>query len=344
VHLGSGLGLAYTKHLVEIHGGEIDIQSELHKGTTCSITIPITREAYDTNAVVEMRPESHKFQFTQREIEDSKAMYIAGNKATGLIKHNEETPTILVVEDNEELNEYLVGYFNQEYNVIRAFDGKSGLDMVRNKLPDIIISDLMMPKLGGIEMCKMVKTDLKTSHIPVIILTAKAGIENEKEGLETGAEEFVLKPFNIELLKLRVDNILRNKSQWIEKFKSDDSTETWKELSNKLDKEFLEKGIAIVKSNIDNSEFTVAQFAMDMGMSRSSLFSKLKSITNQSTSEFIRNIRLKKAATLIKTGRYSITEVVFLTGFSDPKYFRTCFKKLYDKTPSEYLNDFKVKS
>ena len=199
----------------------------------------------------------------------------------------------------------------------------------------------MMPKMNGIEMCKKIKSDLSTSHIPVIILTAKAGIENEKEGLETGADEFVLKPFNVEILKLRVENILKTKQVWIEKFKTKSSSASWKELSNKLDQDFLEKSLKIIKKNLDNPDFSVEKFSLEIGISRSSLFNKLKSITGQSTSEFIRTIRLKKAVNLMKSGKYSITEVIFMVGFSDPKYFRTCFKKLFDKTPSEYLSSFK---
>jgi YesN/AraC family two-component response regulator len=186
-------------------------------------------------------------------------------------------------------------------------------------------------------MCKIIKRDVNTSHIPVIILTAKSGIENEKEGLETGADEFLLKPFDVDVLKLRLNNILRTKQQWIHKFKTNSGSKHWKELSNKLDQKFIEKSIAIVKKNLDNPTFSVEQFALDIGMSRSSLFLKLKSITGQSSSKFIRTIRINNAAKLINSEKYSISDIIYMVGFSDPKYFRTCFKKQFGMRPSEYL-------
>ena len=166
-------------------------------------------------------------------------------------------------------------------------------------------------------------------------------MENEKEGLETGADEFILKPFNIEVLKLRLDNILRTKQQWIQSFRTNMNSKSWKELSSKLDQKFIEKSINIIKNNLDNTEFSVENFALEIGMSRSSLFLKLKSITGQSTSEFIRTNRINKAAKIIETRRYSITEIIYMVGFSDPKYFRTCFKKHFGCIPSNYLSSFK---
>jgi YesN/AraC family two-component response regulator len=199
----------------------------------------------------------------------------------------------------------------------------------------------MMPKMDGIEMCKKIKKNIHTSHIPVIILTAKSGLENEKEGLETGADEFVLKPFNIEILKLRIENILRTKQQWIQRFQTDINIKTFTKLSNKLDQQFLEKAIEIIKKNIDNPEFTVETFSSEIAMSRSALFKKLKSITGQSTTEFIRSIKLKKAIKFLKSSKYSITEVIFMVGFSDPKYFRTCFKKQFGVSPSQFVKSLK---
>ena len=225
-----------------------------------------------------------------------------------------------------------------------ANNGLKGLELTKTKAPDIIISDLMMPKMSGIEMCKIIKTDINTSHIPVIILTAKTGIENEKEGLETGADEYVLKPFDIEILKLRLNNILRTKQQWIQKFKLKSSAKTWRELSNKLDQKFIKKSIEIVQKNMDNANFSVEQFALDIGMSRSALFLKIKSITGQSSSEFIRTIRINNAAKLIESRRYSISEIIYMVGFSDPKYFRTCFKKQFGTLPSEYVKKILQKS
>jgi signal transduction histidine kinase/ligand-binding sensor domain-containing protein/DNA-binding response OmpR family regulator len=342
IQTGSGLGLAYTKRLVEIHKGNISIESTLDKGTTCSITIPISKIEYEEDSILEVQPKQYDFRFVKNEIKDFKGILSESANIIKPIKHKKDTEIILVVEDNKDLREYLIEYFQNFYKVLSAPNGEEGLRMALDMSPDLIISDLMMPRMTGIEMCKKIKSDLTTSHIPVIILTAKGGIENEKEGLETGADEFVLKPFNMEVLRLRVYNILQTKKQWAEKFKTKPTSSSWKDLSSKLDKEFLKKCLGVIKKNIDNPNYSVEKFALDMGMSRSALFNKIKSITGESTTEFIRTIRIKRAVTLIKSGRYSITEVVFMVGFSDPKYFRTCFKKQFKKTPSEFLKSFKA--
>ena len=343
IHEGSGLGLAYIKHLVEIHKGEINIESEFHKGTTCTVTIPISKTVYSNNSIIELQPQKYDFKYTKIGVDVIKENQLIPKKSIKSVKeHSKETPLLLIVEDNRELQDYLVTFFSHDYRILTANNGKEGLEQAIKNIPNIIISDLMMPEMNGIEMCKKLKTDINTSHIPILILTARAGLENEKEGLETGADEFILKPFNIEVLKLRLDNILRTKQQWIQKFRTNSNSKSWKELSNKLDQKFIEKSINIIKKNVDNTEFSVEKFALEIGMSRSALFLKLKSITGQSTSEFIRTIRLNKSAKLIKSGKYSITEVIYMVGFSDPKYFRTCFKKHFGCTPSSYLSNFKT--
>ena len=343
INEGSGLGLAYIKHLVEIHKGEINIQSEFHKGTTCTVIIPISKTAYSNNSIIELQPQKYDFKYTKIGVDVIKENQLIPKKTNKSAKdHSKDTPLLLIVEDNRELQDYLVTFFSYDYRILTANNGKEGLEQAIKNIPSIIISDLMMPEMNGIEMCKKLKTDINTSHIPILILTAKAGLENEKEGLETGADEFILKPFNIEVLKLRLDNILRTKEQWIQKFRTNSSSNSWKELSSKLDQKFIEKSINIIKKNLDNTEFSVENFALEIGMSRSSLFLKLKSITGQSTSEFIRTNRLNRAAKLIESGKYSITEIIYMVGFSDPKYFRTCFKKHFGCTPSSYLSSFKT--
>jgi len=338
LNMGSGLGLAYTKQLVEIHKGEIKIESKIHEGTTCTIKIPVSRSAYEENSILESQFNNHDFKYTKKEIED-----LMGLEAEEDTSEEEEVnkdanaPKLLIVEDNKELQNYMYNYFKATYHVLVADNGKTGQELALKHSPDVIISDLMMPVMDGIEMCKRVKADINTSHIPVIILTAKAGIENEKEGLETGADEFVLKPFHIEILKLRVENILKSRRKWMKKYRKNTDIEPVQGLTNSLDQKFLEKAVSIVKDNMDNPDFSVENFASEIAMSRSALFKKLKSITGMSTSEFIRSIRIKRAAKHLRSGEYSVTEVIFMVGFSDPKYFRTCFKKQFGKNPSEYI-------
>ena len=335
---GSGLGLAYIKRLIKIHKGKIDIESELNKGTTCTVTIPINKDAFTKDSIIEQRPQKYNFDYSKVGVNILKESQLIRNKLTeNNTEHSVEVPLLLIVEDNKELREYMIDFLNNDFRVLTANNGKEGLDLAIKKTPDVIISDLMMPVMDGVEMCKIIKTNINTSHIPVIILTAKSGVENEKEGLETGADEYILKPFDVDLLKLRLNNILRTKQQWIHKFKTNSGSKHWKELSNKLDQKFIEKSIAIVKKNLDNPTFSVEQFALDIGMSRSSLFLKLKSITGQSSSKFIRTIRINNAAKLINSEKYSISDIIYMVGFSDPKYFRTCFKKQFGMRPSEYL-------
>ena len=335
---GSGLGLAYIKHLVKIHNGEINIKSKLHEGTTCTVTIPISKTAYLKSSIIELQPQKYNFNYSTTGVNVLKeSQLLRGKLVENITEHSTETPLILIVEDNRELRDYMVDFLSNDFRVLTANNGKEGLDLAIKNIPNIIICDLMMPIMDGIEMCKTLKTDVNTSHIPVIILTAKSGIENEKEGLETGADEYLLKPFDVDLLKLRLNNILRTKQQWIQKFKTNSSSKPWKELSNKLDQKFIEKSIEIVKKNLDNANFSVEQFALEIGMSRSALFLKLKSVTGQSSSEFIRTIRINNAAKLIRSMKYSISEIIYMVGFSDPKYFRTCFKKQFGMRPSEYL-------
>ena len=335
---GSGLGLAYIKHLVKIHNGEIDIKSKLHKGTTCTVTIPISKTAYLKSSIIELQPQKYNFNYSTTGVNVLKeSELLRGKLVENITEHSTETPLILIVEDNRELRDYMVDFLSNDFRVLTANNGKEGLDLAIKNIPNIIICDLMMPIMDGIEMCKTLKTNVNTSHIPVIILTAKSGIENEKEGLETGADEYLLKPFDVDLLKLRLNNILRTKQQWIQKFKTNSSSKPWEELSNKLDQKFIEKSIEIVKKNLDNANFSVEQFALEIGMSRSALFLKLKSVTGQSSSEFIRTIRINNAAKLIRSMKYSISEIIYMVGFSDPKYFRTCFKKQFGMRPSEYL-------
>jgi len=339
--LGTGLGLAYVKHLIEIHKGTISIDSELHEGTTCKIVFPIDKAAFESSSVLDHNPQRYDFNYTKIGVE-----VIQENMVPNFLKlqppiYSDKTPSILIVEDNLELLEYLKTFLEPSFKVHTAVNGLIGLEFAKTQQPDIIISDLMMPVMDGLELCRILKTAIETSHIPVIILTARAGLENEKIGLETGADEFVLKPFNIEVLKLRVENILRTKAQWMKKFSTSSSSPPWKELSNKIDQNFLQKAMDIIKKNMDNAEFSVEKFALEIGMSRTALFNKIKSITGQSTSEFIRMIRLKHAVKLLKSGEYSITEIVYLSGFMDPKYFRTCFKRQYEKTPSAFLKDYK---
>ena len=337
---GSGLGLAYSKKLIKLHNGSIKVQSKVGNGTSFIVKFPILKSDYK-DVEIEKNVTKHPFIFTKNAVKEVQESSFETTLYSKPIEHKSDVPTILLVEDNKDLREYLSNYFKNLYKLIIAENGKKGLETAMKNTPDLIISDLMMPEMNGIEMCKTLKNDIHTSHIPIIILTAKFGFDNEKQGLESGADTFVTKPFHIDLLALRVKNILQTRQLWSEKYKTNISNENWKGLTNKLDQQFLKKAQDIIEKNIDNTEYNVEKFTLEIGMSRTALHKKLKSITTQSTSEFIRVIRIKKAAILLTSNDSKIGEVAYMVGFTDPKYFRSCFKKQFGKTPTDFLKTLK---
>jgi DNA-binding response OmpR family regulator len=249
--------------------------------------------------------------------------------------------TLLIVEDNKELVYYLKSELQEDYKILVAENGEEGFNSAKDELPDLIISDLMMPGIDGIEMCKKLKIQLETCHIPIIILTAKSGSESEKAGLETGADEYLSKPFNMELLKLRIKNLLLTRGNLYNQMGSKSESFVFKAASDKKDKELIECMTGIVKQNVSNSDFSAESFSEMLGMSRSGLYKTLKRITGLSTTEFIRIVKLNEALVLFRQNKFTIEQVTYMVGFSDPKYFRNCFRKIYGKTPSEYIRDLK---
>ena len=190
-------------------------------------------------------------------------------------------------------------------------------------------------------MCSKIKTNVDTCHLPFIILTAKDSIQYEKELLETGADEYITKPFHMDLLELRINNIIRTREKFYDQFQTQTDAFMFKEAKNENDREFIEKAVNLITDNLTNDKFNVQSFSEGIGMSRTALFYKLKEITKLSTTEFIRSVKLKEALHLMRQDKYNISEITFLAGFSDPKYFRTCFKKMFGQTPSEYMKRLK---
>jgi len=326
---GTGIGLSLVKELVELHGGGIEVHSKMNEGTSFLAYLPLVK-------------------VSKKQAESQTPVPTIPNEQTVQRKRVPTKPptttpeyTVLVVEDNPELRQFICQELYNDYKVIEAKDGREGIDQSQLQVPDLIISDVMMPKVDGFELLKQVREQTATSHIPVIMLTAKASFDNKINGLEMGSDDYLTKPFSPKELKLRVRNLLTRRDQLRELYSKKIaapgiSLEVSSEGKPSMEEEFLKKAVSIVEQNINNPKFDVAYFCKEIGMSQASLFRKLKAIAKMSTTEFIRTIKLKKAATLIKNKTGKMEEIAFQSGFNDISYFNRCFKKQYGVTPTEY--------
>jgi signal transduction histidine kinase/ligand-binding sensor domain-containing protein/DNA-binding response OmpR family regulator len=330
---GTGIGLSYVKSLLVLHRGDIKVQSTVGVGTTFTVTLPVSKADYSKEELshpslqyipskedVEIETESDD----QFEFEDSNGF-----------SHD---PALLIVEDNHELLEFMKESLEEKYQIYTAKNGIEALEKLKVHLPDLIISDVMMPEMDGFEFTRRIKTDINTSHIPVILLTAKTGVENKLAGLKTGADFYIEKPFYLNVLCQNIENIINTRSKLIERFKNDVYVPVSEVTHSESDKVFIEKLTAIIKENISDPELDVTFLIKEMGVSRSLMHLKLKSLVDCSTTEFIRSIRLREAVKLISNGKFNISEAAYETGFSSPTYFTRRFKEYYGKSPREYFN------
>ncbi len=324
----SGIGLALTKSLVKLHHGTIQVESEENKGSTFIVRLAVTKDLFSLNEQGE-RVEIEDSPLVTNEIE-------LEEKEISDIILNQDNKTILVVEDNKELQRYLKSALYEGYKVITADNGKEGWDAIQKQQPDIIISDVMMPIMDGFELCKMVKSDIQTSHIPVILLTARTSITDKSEGLQYGANIYMEKPFNSSILRKHLTNLIHFKATLKKRFESDLGIDVSEVTHSTRDEQFLKNAIQIVHQQIADSDFNVAQFVDKMAVSRTLLHMKLKEIAGKSASEFIQSLRMKEAARLLKSDSSSISEISGQVGFQDPSYFSKCFKKHFNISPKEY--------
>uniref|UniRef100_A0A832G878 histidine kinase n=1 Tax=Ignavibacterium album TaxID=591197 RepID=A0A832G878_9BACT len=325
---GSGIGLALVKELVEIHFGEIEFKSTEGKGTTFKITIPVDEEFYEKKNIISSN--------TLISEDKTKSFVQNPEKRETSDDTSEETPLLLIVEDNDDMRQFIKENILQYYKVIEAIDGEDGLSKSTEHLPDLIISDVLMPKINGYELCEKIKTDERTSHIPVILLTSKAEVNGRIRGLETGADDYVTKPFNSTELLSRIKNLIDQRKKLREKFSKEITLEPKNVAVTSADEKFLTRALEIVEKNISNENFTAEDFAESIGMSKTHLNRKLNALTDTSANEFIRTYRLKKAARLLSSRSGNISEIAYEVGFSNPSYFAESFKKFFGCTPSEY--------
>ncbi|HEY6907479.1 MAG TPA: ATP-binding protein, partial [Ignavibacteriaceae bacterium] len=331
---GSGIGLALVKELADLHKWEINVESEIGKGTEFSVWIPLddtylndTQKEYEGKQIEnELNGGSDRIEY---EIEQE---IIQKEKLLG------DKPVILIVEDSEDVRVFLKGILQNDYYINEAVDGEDGIRKAAEVLPSLIISDVMMPSMDGIEFCKRIKNDLQTSHIPVILLTAKASQEDKLEGLMTGADDYLIKPFNSKELLVRVKNLLEQRRKLREKFSKELKIDSSTIAATSMDSEFLKKAFNIAEENLSNAGFSSEDFADKMFLSRSQLHRKLVSVTGQAPGEFLRTYRLKRAASLILEKRLSITQIVYEVGFSSPSYFTKAFKEQFNCLPKEFTS------
>ncbi|MDD7887835.1 two-component regulator propeller domain-containing protein [Flavivirga sp. 57AJ16] len=342
---GTGIGLALTKNLVELHQGFIKVKSHENKGTTFIVQLPLGKEHLSKEEIVDDTIKSEQDTFYNIE----KAAYVE-KEIIALKKQNNNQdisidntlPSILIVEDNVEVRTFITSIFKGKYNVFDAENGKDAIEIAKSQDINLIISDIMMPVMDGVEMCNELKTNIKTSHIPVILLTAKTSQEAKKTGYQIGADAYITKPFDANILEIRVVNLLKSRKSLIDKFKKEIILQPKELTVTSADEMFLQKAIDILEQNLSNPEFGIANFIEDMGASRSVLYRKLKALTGQSISEFIKNIKLKRAAQLIKQTDMSISEIAFDLGFNDLKHFRKSFKKAFNTLPSQYRDSTSI--
>lgn len=331
---GTGIGLALSKGIVELHQGRIEVSSDPENGTIFTITLKLGNAHYSPEQI-EATDERQK---TAEAVIAAEPAFTAEQQVIDdAVKERIKGAKVLIVEDNDSLRDMLAGLFEPYYEVVTASNGEEGGVKAREILPDLIVSDVVMPKMTGVELCKQVKQDFETCHIPVVLLTARTAIEHTIEGLRIGADDYITKPFNVSLLLSRCNNLVNSRIVLQEKFSKQPQTRVQMLATNPMDKELLDRAVDIIEKNMDNVEFSLNDVIRELGISRTNFFSKMKAITGQTPNDFILTIRLKKAAYLLKNESFlSVADVADRTGFSSPRYFSRCFKDVYGISPLFY--------
>jgi DNA-binding response OmpR family regulator len=335
---GTGIGLALAKEIVNCHRGNIFVESEPNKGTSFIIELPVRKSCFSEAELsdiehIENSDLEKKVQLLESELSNTELLNVSNQKIKNKIEGRD---TILIVEDNYELREFISVKLYEKYNILEAANGQEGLDLSNKNNPDVIISDIMMPKLNGLELCQKIKSNLNTSHIPVILLTAKGEIDDEINGLEHGADRYMSKPFRFELLEANIINLIESRKILFESFRLQQKIDVSVLATTPVDDNFLKKIIDIIEENMDNSDFNVTSLAEKIIISRGHLHKKLVALANLTPVDFINHIRLKKSLDMLENTAMKISEIGYAVGYSDPKYFSRLFKKQFGKSPSEY--------
>jgi len=337
VHEGTGIGLALVKELVELYRGEILVESAPGKGSTFIVDLPVSREQFEE---AELIPSPGKDMETALSEDPDILEYREADTLVQTDQFNKamnDKHVILIVEDNPDLRDYIAQNLLSNYQILQAENGNEGLQKAIESIPDLVISDLMMPKMDGIEMCKLLKADHRTNHIPLIMLTAIADRNSKLESLETGADDFILKPFDAEELVVRVKNLIDQRKKLRDKFRRELMTEPEGIPVISPEDRLLNKVLEMCDRHLADSDFNIDGMSGNLNMSRTQLYRKIHAITGHAPMELLQTIRLKKAASLLESGERNISQVAYQVGFNNMSYFAKCFRRLYGVNPSEHL-------
>jgi DNA-binding response OmpR family regulator len=339
---GSGIGLALVKELVKVHYGEIAVESLRGKGTIFTILMPLGKEHLKPDEIFETKGSAGRKPAEGKPDLPPWAVQDVLSSDTGIDDELENmlTPIVLIVDDNADLRAYIRGFLDGDYHVVEAEDGVNGLAKATKFIPDLIISDMMMPNMDGYQFCHRLKTSELTNHIPVILLTARASFESKIEGLETGADDFITKPFEPQELQVRVKNLILQRLLLRERYKKEADPEKFpaSPALSPIDQKFLDRAKRAVAQRMSDPEFNVEGLAVEVGVSRVQLHRKLKAVIDQPASEFIRSLRLVHGAELLLQDAGNVSEVAYDVGFNNPSYFTSSFSKHFGMSPSEYLD------
>lgn len=324
---GTGIGLSLVKELCSLYRMPISVHCSDDKIIQFELNLPTNKDHFKETELA----------FIPQKRESVMISSTVSNIDTTIENKNADLPVLLIVEDNSDMRQYIRSNFETKFRIIEAEDGEIGIQIALNQIPDLIISDVMMPNIGGIELCSNLKSDIKTSHIPIILLTAKVGDENILSGLKSGADDYIAKPFNAKTLSAKVDNLIRLRKGLQEKYQKELVINPLNLVFKSEDEKFANTLQEVLDKYLPDPEFTVDQFCREMYMSRTQLHRKLKALTGLSATSFIRSQRIKLAANLMLKPNINISDVCFATGFNDTSYFSKCFKEIQGQTPSEYI-------
>jgi signal transduction histidine kinase/DNA-binding response OmpR family regulator len=327
----SGIGLAYVKELVQVHQSKILVESKFGHGSSFTLLFPIGEAEYkDYQIIKEILPQSDQIQLIER---TPQLLNVPATLYNDIEIHDK--PWALIIEDQDDVRHYIMHCLQRDFRLLQAPDGRSGFVMAEEFIPDLIISDIMMPRMDGFRLCDMIKNSEKTSHIPIILLTAKADEKDKMSGLGSGADDYITKPFDPKELSIRSKNLVDNRRILREKFSSNNIIRPEEISVSPQENGFMEKILGLIEKNIGIASYSIENLASEAGMSHSQLNRKLKAIVNMSANQFVRSVRLHRAKELIQKGVGNISEIAYMVGYEDPGYFTKSFRNFFGKLPSE---------